>query len=213
MRNPSPYPLQYDLDCVDLEGLRIGKHRFSGTIPPEGKEILEIPVSRKGQTPAPEKAGVRVSVDCRIPLRGQACFEKSFISDAIIPVPAPGGILGMNTDEARGAEFILDDDLSTYWTAFGQNARFLYVLPEERPLSSIALAFFKGDKRQAKFEIRGSRDLTDWEPLFEGQSSGKTNELEEFRFEKPATVRYLYFIGHGNTTNQWNSVLEMALTP
>lgn len=208
LRNPSQYPLQFDLNCINLgTTLRIGQNQYNGTISPEGEVLLNIPVSGETQ----ETSEVSVSVKLKVPLGGQACYEREFVHQAVLGIPRPGNITSTNPEEDHGVESLIDDDLSTYWASFGQNARFIYTLPEEQTLDSIKLAFFQGDKRKANFEIRASRDKINWECLFEGESSGETKGFEEFRFCKPVTVRYLYFIGHGNTINQWNSVLEMAL--
>ena len=64
---------------------------------------------------------------------------------------------------------------------------------------------------QYSFDIEVSTDGVNFEPvLTEKTSDGKTEGFEIFELSAPYEVRYLRYIGYGNTANQWNSVTEFA---
>ncbi|MBQ7394528.1 MAG: hypothetical protein IJV89_09310 [Lentisphaeria bacterium] len=91
-----------------------------------------------------------------------------------------------------------------YWDGEGDGAGFElgFVRPVE--IDGVAIQFYMGAARKAKFDIEVSNGGP-WKKVFSGVSSGKTEDLEYFRFpaEKVSKIR---FVGYGNTINQWNSI-------
>ena len=70
------------------------------------------------------------------------------------------------------------------------------------------MAFLEGTKRSTLFEILVSIDGVNYTEVYRGQSSGTSEELEDFPVN--ATGRYIKLSCHGNTLNTWNSILEVV---
>lgn len=111
-----------------------------------------------------------------------------------------------SADDGNVPENTLDGDLSTRWSAEGEQW-IEYDLGEVKPVSAVLLAFYNGDQRRARFNLELSADGTEWVRVFDGESSGNTLQLEMFTFAETA-ARYIRFNGSGNSVNAWNSITE-----
>jgi len=100
----------------------------------------------------------------------------------------------------------LDGDISTRWSAEGDGEYIQYDLGSVQQVSSLGIAFHKGDSRVQKFDILVSDDGSQWEKVYSGQSSGESQELEKFPVD--IIARYVRIVGHCNTENDWNSITE-----
>ena len=105
---------------------------------------------------------------------------------------------------------VLDGKLTTRWSQQGVGQWLQLALPKPLPLDEVRIAFYLGDTRVSSFDLNVSTDGTNWQQVFTGQSSGTTTALETFRFPS-RDVRYLRYIGKGNSTSTWNSVTEIRL--
>ena len=104
-------------------------------------------------------------------------------------------------------ENMLDDDLTTRWTAMGIGEYAIFDLESVQTVDGIAACFFKGDQRRYMFNVFVSEDGKKWTKVYkDGSSSGKTLELEAFAFDKPAKARYIKLEGQGNTGNPPSNV-------
>ena len=63
-----------------------------------------------------------------------------------------------------------------------------------------------GSLRFSKYEILVSKDNFNYTRIFNGKSTGQTEEYEYLN--APVRARYVRLIGFGNTENEWNSVTE-----
>ena len=78
-------------------------------------------------------------------------------------------------------------------------------------VSAIGLSWWKGNERAYSFDIEVSTDGVNFEPvLTEKSSDGKTEGYEIFELDKAYEVRYIRYVGYGNSANNWNSVTEFA---
>lgn len=99
----------------------------------------------------------------------------------------------------------------TRWAAQGDGQWIEYDLGSTRTVAYVKIAWNKGDQRQATFDIQISADRTTWTPLLTARrSSGTTAGFEAFDFADTAG-RYVRIVGHGNTSNDWNSIWETEL--
>ncbi|XID92179.1 polysaccharide lyase [Paenibacillaceae bacterium WGS1546] len=121
----------------------------------------------------------------------------------------PVGVTASGNEEGNGPENTIDGDLSTRWSAEGEQW-LRYDLGESRELSQVAIAFFQGSARATIFRIEGSDDGNTWRTLFDGQSSGRFTVPEPFALDN-AKARYIRIAGSGNTINKWNSITEVRL--
>lgn len=106
----------------------------------------------------------------------------------------------------------LDNDLSTRWSSdgFGEWIRYDFG-SASRTISSLGVAFFRGDSRITFFDIEASGNGVDWIPLRSVVGSGNSLELERFSFPE-VNARYIRLVGQGNSWNDWNSYTEVDLS-
>ena len=125
----------------------------------------------------------------------------SDISVASVSATADDGNVPANT---------LDGDLTTRWSAFGDSQTITYKLTETVTLGSLDIAFYKGDQRLASFEVQVSEDASTWQTLFEGEQPELTLDPLTLQFDG-ASASYVRIVGHGNSSNKWNSITAVEL--
>ena len=113
-------------------------------------------------------------------------------------------------NDGHTADRTIDDNLEpeSRWSSYGDGQWLTLALDKSRPVNGVAIAFYKGDQRQAEFSVATSLDGNTWTPqLSHAVSSGKTADYESFDFVTTQAA-YIRITGHGNTYSDWNSILE-----
>ena len=124
-----------------------------------------------------------------------------------IATPPPTDVTASDHD-GNGPERLIDKDLKTRWSANGDGAWVMFDYGKVVALDAVKMAFHKGDARSTRFALEVSNDGSTWkEVLPETQSSGLTSGLERFDIGA-VQARYIKYVGHGNSSNTWNSVTE-----
>lgn len=100
----------------------------------------------------------------------------------------------------------LDNDFSTRATQEGTRLWFEFDLGEVMDISGVSMAFYDGNLRQFNYDIMYSEDGTNFTRVFSGKSTGTTNDYESLAIL--GKVRYIRYIGNGNTGSAWNSITE-----
>ncbi|MDZ4702095.1 MAG: discoidin domain-containing protein [Rhodothermales bacterium] len=114
--------------------------------------------------------------------------------------------------EAAVPQNTLDGDLATRWAATGDGVWIQYALSDEATLSSVGIAWHKGESRQAVFDLLASVDGENWTALLEDAlSSGLRKTLEYYDFPD-IRARYVRIVGHGTTVNDATSITEASLS-
>ncbi len=106
----------------------------------------------------------------------------------------------------------LDNDLSTRWSAYGDGQWARFDLGASRIVGKVAIAWHKGDRRTARFQIQTSTEGVNWNTAYKGISSGMTTRQETYDFPD-RTTRYVRIVGLGNSTSPWNSITEVDVHP
>ena len=110
---------------------------------------------------------------------------------------------------------IIDGDIGTMWVANGEDQWILLELKELFTVQHIKLAFQPGLKDEAYFDIYGSEDQENWEPiLLKSKSCAFSGNLQVFEFPPSKTgkeFKYVKLIGRGNATNNWNYISEFRI--
>ena len=114
------------------------------------------------------------------------------------------------SDDGNVPSNTLDEDLETRWSAFGEGQYITYDLGASKKVSSIQIAWYKGDSRSAKFKVRVGNSTSSLTTIYNGNSSGNTRQLETYYFQD-VTARYVRITCFGNTSNQWNSITETEI--
>ena len=104
----------------------------------------------------------------------------------------------------------LDGDFSTRWSANGQGQWLELDLGSVHTVGQVAIAWYRGDQREAVFDFEVSSDGVNWTPVFSGVSSGTTTDLETFSFS-PVAARFVRYVGLGNSSSTWNSITEVQV--
>src|SRR5437879_7980956 len=104
----------------------------------------------------------------------------------------------------------IDGNLATRWSAQGDGQWIRYDLGAVAALDQVDIAWYVGDTRIASFDIQVSLDTVTWTNVFSGQSSGQTLQLDSCAFA-PTFGRYVRLVGHGNSTSNWTSIMEVAI--
>ncbi|MEL6682732.1 MAG: polysaccharide lyase family 7 protein, partial [Pseudomonadota bacterium] len=83
-------------------------------------------------------------------------------------------------------------------------------LGAEQTLTSLDIAWYKGDTRKSRFFVEASLDGETYETIIsERESAGSSLELEPNEIQN-ATAKYLRISGLGNESNNWNSITEIS---
>ena len=111
-------------------------------------------------------------------------------------------------EPANIPENTIDGDLGTRWAAQGEQwIQYTFANPKE--LSAVWIAFWKSDARSTTFKLEVSEDGETFETVYEGVQSNKEDKLAEYKLPEAKTVKAVKITGYGNSSNDWNSILEV----
>ncbi|MBR3934742.1 MAG: S-layer homology domain-containing protein [Clostridia bacterium] len=115
----------------------------------------------------------------------------------------------------NGPENTIDGDITTRWAADSESSPngeqwFVWDMGTDVEFDTVYLAFWKGNVRNQKFKLLVSNDDVNYTTVFDGQSSGKSEDLLPYAVGKQK-ARYIKFVGYGNTSNSFNSVNEFVI--
>ncbi len=120
-------------------------------------------------------------------------------------------VVASGSREGASPENTLDGNLNTRWAAHGDGAWIQYNLSGIASLSSVALAWARGDSRVAFFDVSLSSDGSNWVVVAENmESSGVSSELETYNIT-PSEAKHVRIVGHGTSSNAWNMISEASL--
>lgn len=115
-----------------------------------------------------------------------------------------------SSDDGNVPANTIDDDLTTRWSALGDGEWIQYDLGIVQMIRSVSLAWYNGKSRSASFDIAVSTDGSSWTNVYSGNSSGLSDELENYDISE-RFARYVKITGHGNTANMFNSITEARI--
>ena len=121
-----------------------------------------------------------------------------------------GVIVSASRDDGNLPKNVLDGEPATRWSANGPEEWIAFDFGKPRQLSTLRISWFNGDQRRTRFKISVSSDGRTWRDLFEGQSSGKTTNLEPYPLRNSTVVQHVKITCYGNTINLWNSITEVG---
>jgi hypothetical protein len=105
----------------------------------------------------------------------------------------------------------VDNRLSTRWSANGDGQWIQYDLGTARMVGHVKIAFYNGNTRSGLFDLQLSTDNSTWFNARAGARSGGTTTQEETFDFADRQARWVRYVGHGNTGNAWNSLLEVSV--
>lgn len=102
-----------------------------------------------------------------------------------------------------------DGSLSTRWSADGDGEWLQLEFDRSVPVKLIRVAAMSATTRKTKFDIEVSDDGINWTKIIEHETDGVTPGYEYM--ECDAMGKYVRLLGHGNSVNVWNSILEFGV--
>jgi hypothetical protein len=121
------------------------------------------------------------------------------------------GAVTASADDGNVAANLVDGSLATRWSASGDGQWVRFDLGASRKLSFIKLAPYAGTNRSFRLDVQTSLDGATWKNAATGLTTPLTTGFATFDFPDVDPVRYVRILGHGNTTNAWNSYTEVEL--
>jgi uncharacterized repeat protein (TIGR02059 family) len=110
---------------------------------------------------------------------------------------------------------IIDGNIGTMWSAIGDDQWIILELKGSFTIQHIKLAFQPGQNRESYFDIYGSNDKVNWEPiLIKSRSCAFSGDLQVFDFPASKTgkeFRYIKLVGQGNSVDSWNYISEFRI--
>lgn len=134
--------------------------------------------------------------------------------DGMTSIPVTSVVASAEPQELNRATNVLDNDLSTRWSADGAGCTLTLDCGSVQQINNIAIAFASGDVRSTRMEIAVSADGASYEDVWAGLSCGTTLEHEIIPIGAKQ-ARYVRLTFNGNTStnsSQWNSVTEVVVT-
>jgi hypothetical protein len=129
----------------------------------------------------------------------------------VVEITPPASAVTASANDGNVPANTVDNVLTTRWSANGDGQWIRYDLGSARTVSRVAIAFYSGNTRQTRFDLQASQDGSTWtNVLTNALSGGSTTQEQTFSFAD-VTARYVRYLGHGNTVNQWNSLTEVSL--
>ncbi len=109
-------------------------------------------------------------------------------------------------DDGNVPENTLDYDPETRWSAKGDGQWIEYSFCDAVEFNQLDVAWYRGTERFADFEIETRYQGSDWTSVFSGPSFGWE---EEQYFFAPSLSEKVRIVGYGNTSNSWNSIVQV----
>ncbi|GJL65577.1 MAG: hypothetical protein NPIRA05_05480 [Nitrospirales bacterium] len=146
---------------------------------------------------------------------GNAVCDSGAVERGAVPLVLPiTGVEASSHEPPNVPNNIIDTNLTSRWAANGLDEYISINLGSTRVISSISLAWYRGDQRRARFFIQSSTDNEHWttigDPNVPRESSGGTLNLEEYDFQDQ-TGQYVRIVGRGNDENDWISLTEAEI--
>ncbi|GAA3511419.1 hypothetical protein GCM10022393_26490 [Aquimarina addita] len=138
-------------------------------------------------------------------------------SSAEIGVIKPISASSNGNQNGYDPENTIDQDLAevSRWSSNGAEGKYItYDLGAIKTLTSLKIAWLKGDERKAYFKIRVSNfPNKEFRNVYNAKttgSSGTTEGFETYEFEA-TKARYVRISCFGNSLNSWNSIIETEI--
>jgi len=113
-------------------------------------------------------------------------------------------VVGENVD----LKLLVDDSKFTYYADSKYGCFIQFDFEKEENLKAVGIQWHNGSLRNYKFRVLVSVDGIKFEEIFNGFSSGTTDEEEKIYFDG-VKAKHVKIIGYGSNVNSWNSIYEV----
>ena len=112
----------------------------------------------------------------------------------------------------NGKDNMIDNDLSTRWTAFERGDYAVFDLGEVKEVSAVMMSFWNGNARNYYFDILVSPDGVNYRTALNGVSEKKEDTKYTLCEFEPVNARYIKVISGGNSANKNMNITEFKPT-
>lgn len=137
-------------------------------------------------------------------------FYASAITSILMSANALAITVTASGSDSNLPENTLDNDLNTRWSANGNGQWIQYDLGSNVTVTSLDIAFYKGDQRTSSFEVQTSINGSSWQNVYDEGQPSSTAEQQNVDVSD-SIARYVRIVGYGNTSNSWNSITEVDI--
>jgi hypothetical protein len=113
------------------------------------------------------------------------------------------------------ANNVIDGNLSTKWSANGDNQWLTFTLAKSFKVNYLEIAFLPGQRYESDFDIYASKDNINWDLILSSASSCNfSGDFQVFDFpisDINTEYSYIKLVGHGNSLNRWNYISEIKI--
>jgi hypothetical protein len=110
---------------------------------------------------------------------------------------------------------IIDGNIGTMWSANGDNQWLIIELKQSFSVQHVKLAFQLGQREESYFDILGSEDKVNWEPILtKSASCAFSGGIQVFNFPPSKAgkeYKYIKLVGHSNSGDSWNYISEFKI--
>jgi peptidoglycan/xylan/chitin deacetylase (PgdA/CDA1 family) len=120
-------------------------------------------------------------------------------------------VASSNASPGTAALNVTDKSLATRWSGVNAGSWIKFDLGARKPVSTVKIAWHRGDLRKATYDLDLSDDGLTWKNVRRrAASSGLTTRFERLDLSGQR-ARFVRLTGFGNTENTYSSVLEFAV--
>lgn len=114
------------------------------------------------------------------------------------------------TSEDSNPANVIDGDQNpeSRWSADENGSALVVESCEAGYVDVIGISWYRGDERQAIFDLEISLDSMSWRNIYSGNSSGTSLDQEVFETGGDS-IKYMRYTGYGNSSSAWNSITEV----
>lgn len=103
-----------------------------------------------------------------------------------------------------------DLDSDSRWSSQGTDQTLVLDLGTVEDVGGLLIAWYKGDSRTAYFDVDTSVNGSSWQSVLSG-GTGSGSGLQPVSLQA-SSAQYVRIIGRGNSSSDWNSILEVKVT-
>lgn len=143
---------------------------------------------------------------------GNAECDSGSVERGAVPLALPiSTVIASSHQSPNTPSNVVDGDLTSRWAAEGLGEHITMNLGSIRVVSSVSLAWYRGDLRRARFDVQLSTDNTHWRTILEnGESSGTSLNPETYDLTDQI-AQYVRIVGRGNDENNWISITDAEI--
>ena len=139
-------------------------------------------------------------------------------STAITQCPGNGNIpikraYDDGSNDGNPPSNIIDGNLVNRWSSKGVGKPVTFDLGLTAEVTQLDVLWYKGSERINLFSVQTSIDGENWQTVLADASSISTDSFDSHNIENflNPEARYIRVIGGGNSSNEWNSIIEAKI--